>query len=278
MAKRICKPPVPVELRRDWLRRHEENNESPPQIAAKDGFDVRTVRKHLDLAKDEREVHEARSNVLRNAMEHHYQDLLNYTELLNHRIFGSDKAPVLNDEDLIESALRQHLPRSPIWNLMLKLNRLEQQVETQRLLVTSFFEGLVNSDKGLATLCIAGRNDITARIIEILHYQAGQWSHGNQGFSLSNNPLVESAGKGLVNIRYAQFAFDKIEASHTDEVSQTLQTLTGDLEARLKNSEVYAGLEKLWVETKHTKRKLREELAVIRFRRIVPGRCRYCPL
>jgi hypothetical protein len=81
-----------------------------------------------------------------------------------------------------------------------------------------------------------------------------------------------------VNIHFGRFTIDKIEASRTDEISQTLQMFMGDLEARLKNSEVYVGLEKLWAETKHTKRKLREELAVIRYRRIVPGRCRYCSL
>jgi hypothetical protein len=276
LVKRTRKPPVIIEVRRDWIRRHEENNESPPQIAEKDGFDVRTARKHLNLAKQEREAHEARSTVLRNAMEQHYRDLLNYTELLNHRIFGSGEAPILTDKDLIESALRQHLPRSPIWNLKLKLERLETQVEKQRRLVTSFFEEAVMSDKRLSALL--GRNEITSKIIEILRFQAEQWSHGPQEYNLSNNPVVESAREGLVNIRYGQFAFDKIEASRTSEISQTLQLLTGELEARLKNSEVYAGLEKLWAETKHTRRKLREELAVIRFRRILPGRCRYCPL
>jgi hypothetical protein len=278
MAKRIRKPPVSVEVRRDWLRRHNENNESPPKIASKDGFDVRTVRKHLDLAKQEREAVEARSTVLRNAMEHHYRDLLNYAELINHRIFGSGEAPILTDEDLIESALRQHLPRSPIWNLMLKLERLERQIETQRRLVMSFFEELIKSDKSLSTLYVAGRNDITARMIEILRFQAEQWSHGHQEYNLSNNRVVEPAGEGSVNIHFGRFTFDKIEASRTGEISQILQTLTAELKSRLKSSEVYSGLEKLWAETKITKRKLREELAVIRFRRIVPGRCRYCPL
>ena len=82
MAKRIKKPPIKPEVRRDWLRRNEENGESPPQIAAQDGYDVRTVRKQIDLAKQEREAREARIVVLRDAMQRHYDDLRKYAEEL----------------------------------------------------------------------------------------------------------------------------------------------------------------------------------------------------
>ena len=74
MAKRIRKPAIKPEQRLDWLRRYEDG-ESPPKIAENDKVDVRTVRKHIEMAKQEREVKEARSMVLRNALELHYRDL-----------------------------------------------------------------------------------------------------------------------------------------------------------------------------------------------------------
>ena len=42
MVKRMKKPAITPEVRLDWLRRYEEDRESPPQIAEKDKVDVRT--------------------------------------------------------------------------------------------------------------------------------------------------------------------------------------------------------------------------------------------
>ena len=53
MVKRIKKPAITPEVRLDWLRRYEEDRESPPQIAEKDKVDVRTVRRHITLAREQ---------------------------------------------------------------------------------------------------------------------------------------------------------------------------------------------------------------------------------
>jgi hypothetical protein len=51
-----------------------------------------------------------------------------------------------------------------------------------------------------------------------------------------------------------------------------------DLESRMRDWEDYRNLEKTIAEIGRLDRKLREELAIVRLRRIVPGRCKYCPL
>ena len=78
MSPRRRRTPVRTEQRREWLRRIEEGAELPPQIAISAGVDVRTVRKHIAMAKQEREVSEAKVLILRNAMELHYRDLQGY--------------------------------------------------------------------------------------------------------------------------------------------------------------------------------------------------------
>ena len=80
MKRRTKKDPVKPDKRHEWLRRNEQNGESPPQIAAADGFDVRTVRKQIQIAREEREAREARGAVLRNAVELHYKDLCGVAE------------------------------------------------------------------------------------------------------------------------------------------------------------------------------------------------------
>ena len=86
MARRIKKGAVRPELCKQWLRRFEEDGESPPHIAEADGYDVRTVRKQIEKAMQEREMREARVMVLRDALEKHYKDLYTFAETLDSSI------------------------------------------------------------------------------------------------------------------------------------------------------------------------------------------------
>ena len=279
MAKRIRKPPIKPEVRREWLRRNEENGESPPQIAAKDGYDVRTVRKQIELAKQERESREARSLVLRNALEHHYDDLRNYAEMLNSQIIGAGNVEPSQDSEFMEAALRQHLPRSPIWSHMSKLQSLPQKVDEQQQKVKALIEQAVEAESRLSPLIVSGLNGIIPSIEEVLGFQAEQWSQGNPGLNLKDNLLTKPAGEKLVNLCYGVFyILDRMDVEHTEQYKEIVRTALEDMESRLRESEEIRALEKARAEIVRVRRKLREELAIIRLRRIVPGRCKYCPL
>ena len=115
MARRIKKPAVRPELRRQWLRRYEEDGESPPEIAKADGYDVRTVRKQIEVERQERERREARSTVLRQALEKHYADLCDFAQKLDLELARVGGSLLMLKNDPMWSALREHLPRSTIW-------------------------------------------------------------------------------------------------------------------------------------------------------------------
>jgi hypothetical protein len=251
MVKRTRKPPIRPDIRRDWLKRNEEEGESPPRIAAKDGFDVRTVRKQIDLAKQEREIREARSIVLRDALEKHYEDLRRYADKLNSEIFGQTNYESSPDDDLIEAALRQHLPRSPIWGYLSRWKHLQQKVGQERQTLEQVIEELVKSNQRLAPLIDAGLNEIVTGITAVMVAEAKQWSDGNTAHSLKDNLVIEPAGESLVNPRFGFSHMGVMEVGRSEIKMAEIGRLAG---------------------------KLRGELAVIRLRRIVPGRCRYCPL
>lgn len=278
MAKRTRKPPVKPEVRRDWLRRNEENGETPPQIAAKDRYDVRTVRKQIDLTKQEREAHEARSVVLRNALERHYDDLRKFAEKLNSEISGASNVPSSPDDDLMEAALRQHLPRSPIWGYMSKWQNLQQRVDEEQQKLERVIEESVKADHRLTPLINAGLDGIVHDIVAVLVVEAKQWSHGNIGHSLKDSLVMEPAGEGLVNPRFGFSHMGIMEVAHSESYVEIVHDVLEDLESRLRDWEDYRNLEKTIAEIGRLGGKLREELAVIRLRRIVPGRCKYCPL
>lgn len=278
MAKRTRKPPIKPEVRRDWLRRNEEDGESPPQIAAKDKFDVRTVRKQIDLAKQEREAREARSVVLRNALERHYDDLRKFAEKLNSEISGASNVPSSPDDDLMEAALRQHLPRSPIWGYMSKWQNLQQRVDEEQQKLEMVIEESVKADGRLTPSINTGLDGIVPCTIAVLIAEAKQWSHGNTGYSLKDSLVMEPAVEGLVNPRFGFSHMGKMEVAHAERYVKIVYDVLKDLESRIRDWEDYRNLEKTIAEIRRLGGKLREELAVIRLRRIVPGRCKFCPL
>jgi len=277
MAKRIKKPPVRLEQRREWLRRNEMG-ESVPKIADSDDFDVRTVRKHIELAKQEREVKEARTTVLRNALERHYDDLRKFAEKLNSEISGASNVPSSPDDDLMEAALRQHLPRSPIWGYMSKRQNLRQRADEEQQKLKIVIDESVKADRRLTPLINDGLDGIVPCIVAVLVAEAKQWAHGNTGYSLKDSLVMESAGEGLVNPRFGFSHMGIMEVEHSERCVKIVHDVLEDLESRLRDWEDYRNLEKTIAEIGRLDRKLREELAIVRLRRIVPGRCKYCPL
>jgi len=277
MAKRIKKPPVRLEQRREWLRRNEMG-ESVPKIADSDDFDVRTVRKHIELAKQEREVKEARAAVLRNALERHYDDLRKFAETLNSEILGASNIPSSPDDDLMEAALRQHLPRSPIWGYMSKRQNLQQRADEEQQKLEIVIDESVKADRRLTPLINDGLDGIVPGIVAVLVAEAKQWTHGNTGYSLKDSLVTESAGEGLVNPCFGFSHMGIMEVEHSERCIKIVHDVLEDLESRLRDWEEYRNLEKTIAEIGRLDRKLREELAIVRLRRIVPGRCKYCPL
>jgi hypothetical protein len=278
MARRTRKPPVKLEERRGWLKRYEEEGESPPQIAVKDGFDVRTVRKQIDLAKQEREAREAKSIVLRDALEKHYEDLRRFSEKLNSEITGSRDIPYSSDDDLIEAALRQHLPRSPIWVYLAKWRNLHQRAVEEKEKTELVIDKMVKTNQNLNPLINAGLEEVVPGVIAVLNATVKQWYDGNTNYTLKNSLVVEPAGEGFVRARFGFSQVGKMENGISQSYLKIIHDGIEDLESRIRDSEEYRNLEKTAIKIKRLGGKLREELAVVRLRRIVPGRCKYCPL
>ena len=77
-------------------------------------------------------------------------------------------------------------------------------------------------------------------------------------------------GAGLAGLRAA------VELAGSADIAVVSKVLR-DLEARVKEWDECKKLEKSFIELKRVEKNLKDELAVISLRRIVPGRCRYCP-
>jgi len=277
MAGKTRKSRITPQQSLDWMRRYEDG-ESPPSIANKDQVDVRTVRKHIELAKQETEVKDARSMVLRNALERHYQDLCDYARTLaTYPPRGATGALGPYSEHM-RNALRQHIPRSPIWGYLNQRDSLEQSVARLTEEVESKTEELVRSDPRLSTGSIEGYSGPIDGLIQALRFQATQWAKGYRGLEIEQNLRTEPLGEGLVNFRYGAFGLLTVEQSHLRTVSKVIREVLQRLEPRLKELEELSKLQKSLLDLSRVEKNLNDEIAVITLRRIVPGRCHYCPL
>lgn len=273
MAHRFKKPIVRPEQSNDWLQRYEKG-ETPPKIAETDGFDVRTVRRHIEQAKQEREIHEARAIVLRNALERHFDDIVKFASKTDADITREEPLSNLLRQDRILSALKQHLPRSPLWAYLARWDiLLKDLVEKQNATRARIIETL-KTHPGLKPVSDAGETLVIPGIAEALAFQMKSWPRGSRGLILKDDVHIEQAEGRSVNIRYGAYNMGRVDKGHVAIIKKKLAVI----ESEIPGWQEYADLQKLFGELEHLKVNLQDELAVITLRRVVPGRCRYCPI
>jgi predicted transcriptional regulator len=279
MSPRQKKPPVKPGKRQEWLERNE-NGESPPRIARADGFDARTVRKHIDIARQEKETKEARATVLRNALERHYADLCRYAERLigsypdrDNTEFGVNIRPPLAYENELEAALRQHIPRSPIWGLLIQQAKLQTSKTEFIRQLNNKIEKDVTSDAKLTETLSPEENQVIPSLVAALKSQVELWARGQPGLNVTNNLKAQPSEGGLVDLSYDRFGMGKVKQEHVELVREAINDWT----ALIKEWETFHDLERALRDLERVRKNLRDKVAVIALRRVVPGRCRYCP-
>lgn len=274
MNKRIKKPTVKPEQRQDWLER-SERRESASHIAATDGFDVRTVRKHIELAKHEREVVQARAAVLRNALEQHYADLHGFAERLLSRIEEREGAQFSENDGYLQTALKQHVPRSPIWTNLNRHDGMLAEITKIKDEIKNKLEHEVGADTRLKSNLSPDEDGVIPGIKGALVFQADRWSKGYKGLNIDGSLIVEPTEEdGFVRLRYGFSQMGLVRKENVPIIREVLK----DFESRIKKWNEFVDLEKAFTEDKRIKQNLKDELVVIILKRIVPGRCKFCPI
>ncbi|MFC1952538.1 hypothetical protein ACFLWR_00195 [Chloroflexota bacterium] len=280
MTPRQRKPAVSMEKAMEWLERYNRG-ESPPEIARADGYDQRTVRKYLDIAGREREAREARGTVLRSALERHYADLCKYAERLGEEASGGhgeefDKSfsSGTRYEPQLGAALREHLPRSPIWGYLKRIEKLNTNKSELAGQLGSTIEAGISSDSYLKSQLANEETSVVTGLIDALKAQAELWAQGSPGLNVTDNLRIEPPDEDFVNVHYGPFNMGRVSKEHVGVVRKAIIDWT----SLVKEKEEYRGIERAVRELERIEEKLRDEIAVIVLRRVLPGRCKYCPL
>ena len=274
MVKRIKKPAVKPEVSRQWLRRYEEDGESPPQIARADGYDVRTVRKRIGIERQERERREARSVVLRHALEQHYGDLCNFSQRLDLQLATEGGTLTMLRDDCMWSALREHLPRSIIWKNLDKREHLQDEITQLEHMVEDFVEEKIESESELKFTISSKEVGFNKGTISAVasHFKAlakGEPSHLTKAdFTLT--PVDEE----LTDVELSPYRIGRFPNQQVPDIQKMVRNLLDGV----TTWEGYNKMCRLLTELERVQRVLHDELAVIILRRVVPGRCKYCPI
>jgi len=272
MNKRTRKPIVKEDTRREWLRRFE-SGESLEDIAKKESFDIRTVKRQVDKAEEERAGKEARQAVLRDALHDHFKDMVDLVEKVMEFINAKAAVSLEPEKEKLLDGLRQHLPRSPIFKY---LNRWEH-LQKGKAEINRKISGRLLDIKLLLKL---GGDDIKdlskenySSLRDIFNHQIECWSRGVKALDVLRDFVMKDTGK-LVDVNYGRYNIGMI----SKDTGNRLKNAISKLEMKMQKWEEVKELGELYIEETRLRNKLLDELQVIKLRRVVPGRCRYCPI
>jgi len=268
---------VNPELRQEWLRRYEVGGELPTQIA-RDGWDPRTVRKGIQQAREEREAQLIRREVFGRALSEHYHELIDHAQRLDD-IFSSKTPKQVSSDWLnhpLSKALEEHLPKSPLWKSLKVWNESVEQYEKFyedysefiKVLFTAKLKELKGKPMGKElgwvkdsmeeTIAVANRKTIEPRPVAIRYHQSKEF------LLRAADLLREQMGKSEISVPY----------KGAEEGIALLNTIF-KVEPVWDKWDEFQGIQHKLEELSVA---IREELSTIIWRKVVPGRCRFCPV
>lgn len=264
------KPAVNYDKRHDWLRRNR-SGESPPAIAVKDGYDQRTVRSNIDLARREEEFGEARATVYREVLRSHYADLCSLAKRLADAVTTEKRVEQIKSDRLCQ-ALHQHLPVSRIWPSLQKWDILLKDREKGIMLVENCIRKEIKNNEKPRNM-FDSRKDFVEGVTKALSFQASQLAQGKQGLDVNRDIYLDAVDANSKTGKFGAYFLGHI----TEEELPAVRKTVDKLESQMVISEEYMSLRETENQLRNLKENLLDELAVITLKRVVPGSCRYCP-
>ena len=110
--------------------------------------------------------------------------------------------------------------------------------------------------------------------VDALVHQVKEWEDEREGLVVDRDIHIEKSSEGKVLMRYGFSHFGEIDKKPVD----TIKAVLADHESRLKNIPELTELRKLVARLAVLGKSIREVLTTILLRRILPGKCKYCPL
>lgn len=258
---------TPLERAR-WLEEIDQGK-GITAIASAAKRDIRVVKRHVEVARRERELGQVRRDFIRQRLEQHQADLFRQGDRLRH-IVGGRSARTLDPSESVEKklydAFRQHVGGHA---LGLLLETYQKEATRYRELVSTTVASLdAEQDTLLQPGMIGLVHRWTAGLLECLEGQAWRGSEWWDEYSLQ----PDDAGHG-VKVAWGAYNVTRTPVSEDQATAiQQVHQKLGEHAQRLLNplQEQAGRLQGLAFE-------IRDKLDVFTVSHFVPGRCDYCP-
>ncbi len=266
------KKAVSAAIRKEWLKRHDECGESAAAIAREDNFDPRTVRKGIEWARSEQEVLSVRHTVLSTALTAHYHDLIAHAQRLDDVLAEETPKNIPNHllNHPMHEALKEHLPGAPLWKYLSELTELVAQHEQ----LTSEIEEIIKNEfrgRGYNFRKSKEESGLEERsILYCIIRDISIWAKNKRGpsegagFSEVPGESPKQISMGLYEVRWGDYLLASLPLDEVDKFKCAYYEVWGQMDYAEKPTRLRAVI--------------RKELALIMWRKIVPGRCKYCPV
>lgn len=256
-------------MRRRWLDLSDEGF-TIDRIAERETEgeqpDPRTVKKHIEKARSERERGDIQRAVYLEAVQAHQADLIGVATRLRQALKGPERAPWMvtsieqaaGDENRLQRALQQHLRAPTIGQYINRWNQACAEFGQNRL-------GLQARAKAAAEqagLFVANKAE---GMVILLRQDAGYRLSGLPLVDLLYDPIAGQAGA---------YALPQAPEEAAQEMRRRFQQLRNELAEWPE----FKHLQKTFDRALRIREELDDELAVVVLRRVVPGECRLCPL
>jgi len=258
--------------RRNWLRQYEEGV-SIDQIARESERTQRTVTDHLEHARRERQHDQVQVDLIREGYRDHYRDLLNLADQLAESSESPRGVAALDlsastdpGQRLLYKGLRSHTAGSKIWTAvrnwgggMTGIAKEADRLETEARKLVS------KETREFPEVLVEG-------FVGSLHNGA---SGAAQGIDIEAMEYVLDQSGGSDELRIGNY----ILAKHVEDEDR-MAKIQKIHEALLKvllapqSSNRLRSFWKSWAEARDV---IQEEVAILKFRKVLTGQCDLCP-
>jgi uncharacterized protein (UPF0335 family) len=273
MSRPPNKSGVDPEKRKKWLQQWELDGDTIASIAKQAGYDPRTIRKQIDIAQQERDRRETRQVILKDALQDHYRDLSRIVDRIDIAIANGEAISSLSSERLYK-ALEQHLSRAPLWKYLEKWDKLCQEIENARIGVMKKLKTSLTNDNHMMEAFKGGQPSFD-EMVEFLGKQADTVSKGGKELDIASLLKIEAEEKeSMPRIRLGPYGIGIAPEDNLDKIKDSLLAI----QKSVHHFSSFVSMRELNKSREELAPEIREELATILLRRVLPGRCKYCPI
>jgi hypothetical protein len=274
MRTRRKQPRVTPAKARDWARRADDLGEKPSQIAKTDGYDVRTVRKKIAEARQQMESREARQMVVRSALERHFGSICSFAKKFKTQVSRLEPEPITSDltGDPLWHSLKEHLPRSPIWSNIEKWSTIQKAYEESFTVLWKRIAEEAPNKAGMPFSSSAKQQGIYDGYFDAMAAHAKSIARGEPGLNGIDYRREETSHG--IRLDRGRYTLAMVSENRIPSLKRSFDASLKDLEnwpecqSLKRNTELFISIRSV----------IQDELTTIIMRRVVSGRCKYCPL